>query len=68
MNLGWIYAHMIEETARQVGHMDTLREITDGVTGVDRLTCEAPDSGHIRGVVCTPADERTMQLAIPTGV
>ena len=35
VNLRWIYAHMIEETARHVGHLDILRELTDGATGVD---------------------------------
>ncbi len=25
--------HMIEETARHLGHLDILRELTDGVTG-----------------------------------
>ena len=34
-NLRWVYLHMIEETARHVGHMDILRELTDGATGVD---------------------------------
>ncbi len=31
--LRWIMVHMIEETARHVGHADILREQTDGVTG-----------------------------------
>ena len=31
----WIYVHMIEETARHVGHADILREQTDGAAGVD---------------------------------
>lgn len=35
VSLRWIYVHMIEETARHVGHADILREQTDGVTGVD---------------------------------
>ena len=34
-SLRWIYVHMIEETARHVGHADILREQTDGATGVD---------------------------------
>ena len=25
--------HMIEETARHLGHLDILRELTDGITG-----------------------------------
>ncbi len=29
----WIYVHMIEETARHVGHADILREQLDGTTG-----------------------------------
>lgn len=29
----WIYLHMIEETARHVGHADILREQLDGSTG-----------------------------------
>ena len=27
------YAHMIEETARHCGHLDLLREATDGAVG-----------------------------------
>lgn len=34
VSLRWIYAHMIEETARHAGHADILRELTDGATGV----------------------------------
>ena len=33
MNRRWILTHMIEETARHVGHADILREQIDGVTG-----------------------------------
>ena len=33
ISLRWIYLHMIEETARHVGHADILREQTDGRTG-----------------------------------
>ncbi|MEU4249937.1 DinB family protein [Amycolatopsis sp. NPDC026612] len=32
-NVRWIVTHMIEETARHVGHLDVLRELTDGLTG-----------------------------------
>lgn len=32
-SLRWIYLHMIEETARHLGHMDILRELIDGETG-----------------------------------
>ena len=35
VTLRWIYVHMIEETARHVGHADILREQADGATGVD---------------------------------
>ena len=35
VSLRWIYVHMIEETARHVGHADILREQTEGATGVD---------------------------------
>jgi hypothetical protein len=31
--LRWILLHMIEETARHAGHLDILRELTDGRTG-----------------------------------
>lgn len=34
VSLRWIYVHMIEETARHVGHADIVRELTDGSTGV----------------------------------
>lgn len=35
VSLRWVYVHMIEETARHVGHADILREQTDGATGFD---------------------------------
>lgn len=35
VSLRWIYVHMIEETARHVGHADILREQTDGSAGID---------------------------------
>ena len=31
----WVYLHMIEETARHLGHLDLLREQADGVIGED---------------------------------
>lgn len=31
--LRWILAHLIEETARHLGHLDLIREEWDGVTG-----------------------------------
>jgi uncharacterized damage-inducible protein DinB len=34
VSLRWIMLHMIEETARHNGHLDTIRELTDGVTGM----------------------------------
>lgn len=33
VTLRWILLHMIEETARHAGHLDVLRELTDGVVG-----------------------------------
>jgi len=33
MQLRWIVAHMIEETARHCGHADLIREAIDGQTG-----------------------------------
>ena len=38
VSLRWIYVHMIEESARHVGHADILREQIDGATGLRRLT------------------------------
>ncbi len=35
VSLRWVYVHMIEETARHVGHADILREQTDGASGID---------------------------------
>jgi Protein of unknown function (DUF664) len=31
--LRWIVIHMVEETARHVGHLDAMRELLDGQTG-----------------------------------
>ena len=31
--LRWVLTHVIEETARHVGHMDITRELVDGSTG-----------------------------------
>jgi hypothetical protein len=33
MTLRWILLHMLRETARHAGHLDILRELTDGATG-----------------------------------
>ncbi|WP_301547887.1 DinB family protein [Micromonospora sp. C95] len=33
VSVRWILVHLIEETARHVGHADILRELTDGSTG-----------------------------------
>jgi uncharacterized damage-inducible protein DinB len=32
-SLRWMLIHMVEETARHVGHMDTIRELLDGQKG-----------------------------------
>lgn len=32
-SLRWMLIHMVEETARHVGHLDTIRELLDGETG-----------------------------------
>jgi hypothetical protein len=32
-SMRWALAHMIEETGRHAGHLDILRELTDGTTG-----------------------------------
>jgi uncharacterized damage-inducible protein DinB len=33
MNVRWVVIHLIEETARHVGHADLIREAIDGATG-----------------------------------
>jgi uncharacterized damage-inducible protein DinB len=33
VNLRWVLIHLVEETARHAGHLDLLREMTDGLTG-----------------------------------
>jgi hypothetical protein len=33
VNIRWVVTHMIEETGRHAGHLDLLRELTDGATG-----------------------------------
>jgi hypothetical protein len=33
VDLGWVLAHLVEETARHAGHADILRELLDGATG-----------------------------------
>lgn len=33
ISLRWVYVHLLEETARHLGHMDVLRELADGTTG-----------------------------------
>ncbi|MBP0453244.1 DUF664 domain-containing protein [Kitasatospora sp. RG8] len=32
-SLGWILFHVLQEYARHAGHLDIVRELTDGVTG-----------------------------------
>jgi hypothetical protein len=31
--LGWILAHLLQEDARHVGHLDVVRELIDGSVG-----------------------------------
>jgi len=33
VSLRWIITHLIEETARHLGHLDAMRELIDGTTG-----------------------------------
>ena len=33
VNLRWVLAHLLEETARHAGHADIIRELIDGQTG-----------------------------------
>ncbi|WP_281388987.1 DUF664 domain-containing protein [Kribbella qitaiheensis] len=33
VSLRWIVSHLLEETARHLGHLDALRELADGTTG-----------------------------------
>jgi uncharacterized protein DUF664 len=33
VSLRWVLIHLVEETARHVGHMDIVRELIDGQTG-----------------------------------
>ncbi|HEX6360731.1 DinB family protein [Actinophytocola sp.] len=33
-DLRWVMLHMIEETARHAGHLDVVRELLDGTTGL----------------------------------
>jgi hypothetical protein len=40
-SLRYVLCHMIEETARHVGHLDIIRELLDGSTSYDRLPTEA---------------------------
>ena len=39
VTLRWILGHLTRETARHAGHLDVLRELTDGTVGDD----DAPD-------------------------
>lgn len=40
-NLRWILLHLIEETARHLGHIDLLRENADGATGEEPTSVPA---------------------------
>ena len=33
VHLRWVLTHMVEGTARHVGHLDAVRELVDGRTG-----------------------------------
>lgn len=38
----WVYLHLLEETARHLGHLDLLRELADGATGEDPKSGSTP--------------------------
>jgi hypothetical protein len=44
-SLRWVILHMIEETARHLGHIDILRELADGATGADPLALHKQAEG-----------------------
>ncbi len=33
--LGWVLCHLVQQAARQAGHLDIGRELTDGSVGSD---------------------------------
>jgi hypothetical protein len=33
-DLRWVALHLVEETARHAGHLDAVRELLDGATGL----------------------------------
>ena len=41
-SLRWIMIHMVEETARHVGHLDTMRELLDGEKGYAQRAPDRP--------------------------
>src|SRR5258707_10015440 len=52
VSLRWVYVHMIEETARHVGHADILREQNDGAAGID---CESAHATWLTRMEVTAA-------------
>jgi uncharacterized damage-inducible protein DinB len=70
VSLRWIYVHMIEESARHVGHADILREQTDSATGFDGLRLPRDPLRH--GMVVgkrrdKPAWRRRWKSSTPKG-
>ena len=43
MTLRWVVGHLIEETARHVGHLDITRELVDGRTGREASVFDPAD-------------------------
>lgn len=37
MDLRWVVLHLIEEISRHNGHLDVVRELVDGQTGVQMI-------------------------------
>jgi len=48
VSLRWLLVHMIEETARHAGHVDILRELTDGMVG-DHAEFDQDSARHADG-------------------
>jgi Protein of unknown function (DUF664) len=53
--LRYVLLHLIEETARHNGHIDIMREMADGVTGVSPTARDPGLRRRLRGEVLHPA-------------
>ncbi|MET0702997.1 MAG: DUF664 domain-containing protein [Mycobacterium sp.] len=66
-DLRFVILHMIEETARHLGHLDAARELLDGMLGLGQTTSEADSNPFSLSEIQPPSNGSGTTVVMLTG-